>query len=722
MTVVVQTPFNSHVGNGVTTVFGFTFQLLDADDLVVSIDGVVQVSSLYSISGLGIQAGGSITFLSAPANGAEVLLAREIALQRETDYQNNGDLRADTVDLDFNRIWQALQGIFSRLTGTLRAPYPEQLDELPSSVDRAGRMLAFDETTGQPEPTTFTSDEVANAVAAAYGTGSTADAVTFLPAGSSAVATTVQAKLRKFVTLSDKGITPASLAAANTVAMQALIDEISAAGGGDIAADAAGTYNFLQLKPKNGVRLLGFIGQTIFKLDNAAGSGDDLFEHNESGLDGSLDDFALDGLILDGNGKDAAFVLYGCQRLRFTDVVFQNAGTYGCALQARPGFAIALPQDDVVMLRCQFNNNGSDAPGWDGLDIKWCTNTKLIACTATGNSDVGLNVRGRGVDLIGCDAVNNGTNGVLIQSNDATEDSYVRIVGGSASGTTAGNGLELQSLVGNELHVSVAGFQSFGNAGSGVQFSGDGLTYGAISGIETRANTQQGVNITTDCIGHMVMDGGLVLANLGNGVNNSGKNCVFAGIKIVGNGQFGYRENAGADNNYLMPSCVVSGNTGGQIATRVGLESDDGFLSVRANNSLRIFPGQTTGLELQADSGGTFVSLVSVGDAASIDARVTTKGNGQFGIFKDNGARQIGLFRQGGTATVNYPDMVASLTGAAVQYRAAGADANIDVALLPKGTGLPQFGSFAANADAPVVGYISIKDAGGTVRKLAVIA
>jgi hypothetical protein len=31
-------------------------------------------------------------------------------------------------------------------------------------------------------------------------------------------------------------------------------------------------------------------------------------------------------------------------------------------------------------------------------------------------------------------------------------------------------------------------------------------------------------------------------------------------------------------------------------------------------------------------------------------------------------------------------------------------------------------GTFTANADAPVNGYITVKDAGGTVRKLATIA
>jgi hypothetical protein len=53
---------------------------------------------------------------------------------------------------------------------------------------------------------------------------------------------------------------------------------------------------------------------------------------------------------------------------------------------------------------------------------------------------------------------------------------------------------------------------------------------------------------------------------------------------------------------------------------------------------------------------------------------------------------------------------------------AAGSDTNIDIALTPKGTGVLRFGTLTANADAPITGYITIKDSSGTTRKLAIIA
>lgn len=49
-------------------------------------------------------------------------------------------------------------------------------------------------------------------------------------------------------------------------------------------------------------------------------------------------------------------------------------------------------------------------------------------------------------------------------------------------------------------------------------------------------------------------------------------------------------------------------------------------------------------------------------------------------------------------------------------------EANIDLALTPKGTGAVRFGTHAAIGAETVTGYITIKDAGGTSRKIAVVS
>lgn len=112
MSVTEQTPVNSYTANGVTTVFNFTFLLLSAADLDVYIDGVLKtLTADYSVSGLEINAGGTVTFVTAPANGASVVLQRNSDIARATDYQNNGDLLAETINQDFDRLWLAMQEI-----------------------------------------------------------------------------------------------------------------------------------------------------------------------------------------------------------------------------------------------------------------------------------------------------------------------------------------------------------------------------------------------------------------------------------------------------------------------------------------------------------------------------------------------------------------------------------------------------------------------------------
>ena len=51
-----------------------------------------------------------------------------------------------------------------------------------------------------------------------------------------------------------------------------------------------------------------------------------------------------------------------------------------------------------------------------------------------------------------------------------------------------------------------------------------------------------------------------------------------------------------------------------------------------------------------------------------------------------------------------------------------GSNANQDIKINPIGTGKVRFGTHAATSDTAVSGYIEIKDAGGTVRKLAIIS
>ncbi|VGG35604.1 Uncharacterised protein [Klebsiella quasipneumoniae] len=121
MSVPNQTPYNIYTANGLSTVFAYEFYLISASDIQVTINGN-EITSGYTVSGVGNTGGGEVTFLTAPANGATVIFERATPTYRLTDYQDNGDLLADTVNKDFDRLWMAIQRAFIYLGVALSRP------------------------------------------------------------------------------------------------------------------------------------------------------------------------------------------------------------------------------------------------------------------------------------------------------------------------------------------------------------------------------------------------------------------------------------------------------------------------------------------------------------------------------------------------------------------------------------------------------------------------
>ncbi|QPK02035.1 phage tail protein [Enterobacter mori] len=121
MSVPNQTPYIIYNANGITTVFPFEFYIINAGDITVTINGET-VTSGYTVSGAGNVGGGDIIFLTPPVAGSVVMLERIVPTYRLTDYQDNGDLLADTINKDFDRLWMAIQRSFIYLGLALRRP------------------------------------------------------------------------------------------------------------------------------------------------------------------------------------------------------------------------------------------------------------------------------------------------------------------------------------------------------------------------------------------------------------------------------------------------------------------------------------------------------------------------------------------------------------------------------------------------------------------------
>lgn len=136
-------------------------------------------------------------------------------------------------------------------------------------------------------------------------------------------------------------------------------------------------------------------------------------------------------------------------------------------------------------------------------------------------------------------------------------------------------------------------------------------------------------------------------------------------------------------------------------------------------NAIAIAMARRHGIQWYApdgEQGGLLLSTITDGDN-----KVTAQ-------FIDNGFNLVGangkqFFRANYTASgVNYVSVASGTTGNAGIVTVLGDDLNIDLQLSAKGTGVLKFGTRTAIGAETITGYITIKDEGGTTRKLAVVS
>ena len=232
MTISTTTSEIAYDGNGITTVFPIPFRFLTNADIVVvgvssaGISTTKVFTTDYTLTGAGAEAGGTVTMLVAPASDTRLIIYRDTAIVQETDYISGDPFPAETHERALDRLTMIAQEIIPRSTRSIRVPVGDSVSlnpTLPAAMDRLGRLIAFNSTTGATELSSFTQTQLASAVAAAYAAGSTADAVTFLQAGTGAVARSVQAKLREYVSVLDFDADPTGVAD-SSAAFQAAYD------------------------------------------------------------------------------------------------------------------------------------------------------------------------------------------------------------------------------------------------------------------------------------------------------------------------------------------------------------------------------------------------------------------------------------------------------------------------------------------------------------------
>lgn len=159
MTVSSSTSKSRYTGNGVTTAFTGSFRILDEDHVTVThtstvgVDTVKTITTDYTVSGVG-GSSFTVTHLAAPANGVIVTLSRNVPATQELDLVENDAMPANDLETAFDKITMLFQQVTEAVSRAIRFPVSDSSSlsaELPSASLRAGKLLRFNATTGEPE-------------------------------------------------------------------------------------------------------------------------------------------------------------------------------------------------------------------------------------------------------------------------------------------------------------------------------------------------------------------------------------------------------------------------------------------------------------------------------------------------------------------------------------------------------------------------------------------
>jgi hypothetical protein len=153
MTVSSTTTKVSYSGNGSTTVFAYTFKIFAAAEITVIIrssTGTEIVKSLtthYTLSNIGVDGGGNVTFGSAPASGETVVLIRNTPNTQTLDLVENDPFLSSSFEDTLDKITHQLieqQEEIDRSIKVSRTNSITSSEFTTNATDRASKVLGFD--------------------------------------------------------------------------------------------------------------------------------------------------------------------------------------------------------------------------------------------------------------------------------------------------------------------------------------------------------------------------------------------------------------------------------------------------------------------------------------------------------------------------------------------------------------------------------------------------
>jgi len=163
--VTAQTRRVQYTGDGTAGNFAFSFQINETSDLKVYVDSTEKTETTHYTVTLNSGTGaGTVAFTSGnfPTSSETVTLLSDIPLSRTSVYTSGGQLTASSLEDDFDTNMFIHQQTNEEIDRSLRLAEHDVISgadmTLPVKATRAGKILGFNSTTGNPEATFTVAD------------------------------------------------------------------------------------------------------------------------------------------------------------------------------------------------------------------------------------------------------------------------------------------------------------------------------------------------------------------------------------------------------------------------------------------------------------------------------------------------------------------------------------------------------------------------------------
>jgi hypothetical protein len=732
------TTSNTYTGNGSNKLFSITFPYLATSDVDVYLNGTLQtITTQYSFANAT-----TIEFVTAPANGAVVLL------DRSTDDSDNpatffpgSSIKANDLNDNFDQTLYVVQEINNKAVKVDDPLYANKTyidaqdatkvnksgDTMSGNLAMAGNKITDLGTTSNANDAATKTYVDNNAILYSGSPGFTQD-------GAGAVTRSWSSKLKDVVSVKDFGAVGDGTTDDRN-AIKVAIEKTAATG--QRLYVPAGTYLIAAgtvFPATTGSIDIECETGAIFKASSslpvsarvfyfAAGARGRRFNWRGGKIDGRLmpttvigtapdllsvngfDDVSISETHLlcnddrTGTAGDSCLFLADCYDVTLTSNIFQGAKDAGVYVSA-------------------------DATGVFGKRIA-CTSNTFLECTEVAF----ISKRVYQQHIVANNYISKCNNGI--------------VVGGSADSLLAG---KLAIITANYVEDVVVGIEA---------------RLSDLSIISGNKVVNYGINaLSASVVGYGIKVSGsskcLVSENL---VNTTSTNASTAGIElnnrvegattynstynvvsgnVIHNSPLGIIE-VGAATNFnryvgnhfidtVVSKVILAGPDSiyGEVydgTTTPGFVIGSGTLLLGAANapSLGVVSiGGSVNYVTATGSAGSTASIGTAGASTDINLALICKGTGS--LLFGGAANSESLRVSPGTTNGNAVQVQGAAAGSSPAILARGTDTNVDLALTPKGTGRVQMGTHTATTDVPITGYIEIKDSAGTVRRLAVIS